>query len=91
VLPNPGPGQTLKFNISIWRPSSSCGREGFQENQSAVKVADRFHQICRTDEKDLTFVTQIPIPYHFPLRYALSVTVNKTGTLFNSILHEVQI
>ena len=56
-----------------------------------MKVADRFHQICRTDEKDLTFVTQIPIPYHFPLRYALSVTVNKTGTLFNSILHEVQI
>jgi len=29
VLRNPGPGQTLKFNISIWRPSSSCGREGF--------------------------------------------------------------
>jgi hypothetical protein len=91
VLPNPGPGQTLKFNISIWKPSSSCGREGFQENQSEVRVADRFHQICGIDEKDLTFVTLIPIPNHFPLCYALNVTVDKTGTLFNSILHEVKI
>jgi len=54
-----------------------------------VKEADRFNQICKTNVKDLIFVT--PIPYHFPLCYALTVTINKTGILFNSILHEVQI